>query len=183
MKNRIVKKRSWILFLVLGLCLAGCGDKNEKNEPESEVVQEESRKEEISIFDLRQAIITDDIFPEMISVSDVDTDAETLFAYCSDLSYDKVEHFLLSYSAEGKADEVVVILLKEKEDEKEALESLESHRTSRLKLLQQYEPEETVRLQNGEIYSENGMVAMIVSDDNSKVKDRLNNFLSETSGK
>ena len=54
-------------------------------------------------------------------------DAKETFSYVSDLPYDKVENFLLSYSTTGKADEIAVIAVKDPADVTKAADSLRAH--------------------------------------------------------
>lgn len=125
----------------------------------------------VSMYDLRVAMLeADDSFPEMLSVSDEDVDAEHLFSYVSDISYDKVEHFFLSYSKEGLADELVVVTAKNTDDLAEIKGALEAHKESRIKLYQQYLPKEQKRAEDGMIFTKGLYVVLIISDQTDAVK-------------
>ena len=85
------------LFLtgLLILALAGCGG------------NETSPAQTADMEAMQTALLAaDPTLPEMRSITGQVGDAETLFTYVSDLPYEKVDDFLLSYSAEGKADAV-----------------------------------------------------------------------------
>lgn len=158
------KIRIWFLLAAMMLCSCGADD--------------EKRMETVSMYDLREVMLAaDPDLPDMISVSDADDDAQNLFSYLSDLDYEKVEHFLLSYSAEGKADEIAVITVKDPEDVNEAKSSLQDHLDSRIKLLKEYEPKEVHRLEKGRIYTRNQYAVLIVSDNLDNVKTEFDKFL------
>ena len=151
--------RKWMAALlaaltVLGLC--GCGGK---------------KQETIPLTDLRAAM-TDAApsLPEMKTVSDEDTDAAELFSYLSSLDYDKVEHFFLTYSAKGLADEIAVIALKDPADAAAAKASLESHLKNRVQMYTQYQPEQVPRVENAELLIKDQYVVLIVCDEAAAVK-------------
>lgn len=158
MRN-IIKKCSVILIIGIMLLQSGCG-KNDKQ-----------FKDTVSMYDLRTSMLEAcKDFPDMLCVSDEDDKAEDNFSYVSDMEYDKVEHYFLGYSKEGKADEIVVLALNSGDDVDDAKKTLEDHRDSRVKLLEQYEPEETARVKDAMIFTEQQYAVMIISNDNDAVK-------------
>ena len=65
------------------------------------------------------------VLPEMLNASSAEKDAEDKFSHISDMDYKKVDSYFVSYSSDGhKADEIVVIAVKDKADVDEAKESL-----------------------------------------------------------
>ena len=125
----------------------------------------------ISMYDLRQTMeAADKSLPEMLNASSADENAADQFAYISDLDYDKVDSFFLSYAKEGTADEIAVVAVKDVNDIDEAKQSLETHRQNRRKLLDQYEPEEVKRIDDGLVFAKDQYAVLIICDDASAVK-------------
>ncbi|MCM1284234.1 MAG: DUF4358 domain-containing protein [Muribaculaceae bacterium] len=151
-------KRYISIVLALALLFAcGCGAK-----PASPTV---------SMYDLRVAMEeADDSLPSMLNASSAEENAKENFSHISEMDYGKVESFFVSYSEEGKADEIAVIAVKDSADTKEAVESLKEHRTKRYKLLEQYEPEETKRIEDGLVFSSGQYAVLIICDNSSAVK-------------
>lgn len=162
------KIRLCLLLTVLVIC--SCGANNVE--------------ETVSMYDLREAMLAaDPALPDMVSVSDADEDARNLFSYLSDMDYEKVEHYFLSYSAEGKADEIAVITVKNPANAEEAKASLQEHLDSRIKLLKEYEPEEVERLEKGQIFTKKQYAVLIICEDTDKVKKEFNNYVSSSGEK
>ena len=125
----------------------------------------------VSMYDLRQTMeAADKSLPEMLNASSADENAADQFASLSDLDYDKVDSFFLSYAKEGTADEIAVVAVKDVNDIDEAKQSLETHRQNRRKLLDQYEPEEVKRIDDGLVFAKNQYAVLIICDDASAVK-------------
>jgi hypothetical protein len=125
------------------------------------------------MYDLRKAMEeADTSLPEMTSLSTNDENAESLFTdNISDMDYDKIDDFFVSYAIEGKnADEIVVIAVKDKNDVNEAKETLEEHRESRRKLFDQYEPEQVQRIEEGLIFTEKQYAVLIICDNQDGVR-------------
>ena len=125
----------------------------------------------VSMYDLRQTMeAADKSLPEMLNASSADENAADQFAYISDLDYGKVDSFFLSYAKEGTADEIAVVAVKDVNDIDEAKQSLETHRQNRRKLLDQYEPEEVKRIDDGLVFEKDQYAVLIICDDASAVK-------------
>ena len=125
----------------------------------------------VSMYDLRQTMeAADKSLPEMLNASSADENAADQFAYISDLDYDKVDSFFLSSAKEGTADEIAVVAVKDVNDLDEAKQSLETHRQNRRKLLDQYEPEEVKRIDDGLVFAKDQYAVLIICDDASAVK-------------
>ena len=125
----------------------------------------------VSMYDLRQTMeAADTSLPEMLNASSADENAADQFAYISDLDYDKVDSFFLSYAKEGTADEIAVVAVKDVNDIDEAKQGLETHRQNRRKLLDQYEPEEVKRIDDGLVFAKDQYAVLIICDDASAVK-------------
>ena len=81
-----------------------------------------------------------------------------------------MDSFFLSYAKEGTADEIAVVAVKDVNDIDEAKQSLETHRQNRRKLLDQYEPEEVKRIDDGLVFAKDQYAVLIICDDASAVK-------------
>lgn len=152
------KKTIISLFLAL-IVLAGCGNTNS------------SAGADINLYDMQKAMVdAGESFPNMITVNNNDTDAKKNFGYISDMDYSKINGYFLSYSSDGLADEIVVIRTSSGNDTKEALESLKAHMEDRIKLYDQYEPEQAVRARNGRTFSKGNYAVLVISEDYEKIK-------------
>lgn len=101
MRNRI---RLLVIALLAVLSLAACGN-------------EGSGTATVNMKQLQQAMLAAaPSLSETASTTGDAADAKETFSYVSDLPYDKVENFLLSYSTTGKADEIAVIAVKDPAD-------------------------------------------------------------------
>lgn len=127
----------------------------------------------VSMYDLRQAMEAADVsLPEMTSLSTNDENAESLFTdYIADMDYGKIDDFFVSYATEGgKADEIIVIAVRDTNDLDEAKQALTDHQESRRKLLQQYEPEQVRRIEKGLIFTEKQYAVLIICDNQDGVR-------------
>lgn len=103
--EKIKKGICLVSVLTLLIACAGCGSgKNAQNT--------------VSMYDLRTAMeAADPDLPEMLNASSTEKDAEDNFSHISDMEYKKVDSYFVSYSSDGhKADEIVVIAVKDKAD-------------------------------------------------------------------
>lgn len=157
-KGKIISISAILLLL---LCLVtSCG----KEKVEIDIV---------SMYDLRVAMeAADSSFPEMLNVNSSQEDAKNLLNnYVSDIDYEKVHSFFVSYAAEGGlADEIVVIAVKDEADVREAKSTLEEHKQDRYKLLEQYEPKEVKRVKDGLVFTNGRYAVLIISDNSGAVK-------------
>ena len=161
-------KRTITVFLAFLLCLccfAACG---------------KTQKNEISMYDMSRAMLGAAVFSEMSYVSSADDNAQDLFGYLSDFDYSKVDSFFLAYATNGKgnADEVAVVRLKDTSDVQNAVSSLQKHLEKRVSLYKTYDPTQSEKVSKGQIFSKGDFAVLIVSDDNTAVKDAFNAFLA-----
>ena len=124
-------------------------------------------------------LAADPSLPEMRSITGKVEDAQKLFLYVSDLPYDKVEDFLLSYSAEGKADEIAVIAVKDPADAEEAAETLRAHLEQGLTLFRQYTPDQVSRAEKALVFTQDQYAVLLICDGNQDVKAALEDFLAQ----
>lgn len=157
------------LFLtgLLILALAGCGG------------NETSPTQTADMEAMQTALLAaDPTLPEMRSITGQVGDAETLFAYVSDLPYEQVDDFLLSYSAEGKADEIAVIAVKDPADAEAAADTLRAHLDQRLTLFRQYSPDEVSRAEKALVFTRDQYAVLLICDGNQDVKAAFEEFLT-----
>ncbi len=142
MRKRIVCA-ALALCMLLGLC--GCG----------------AEEEAPPVAELGAAMLAADAgFPEMKTV---ESDA-SLFANVSDVDYGKVEAYYLAYSADGLADEIVLVRMKKNRDTAAMKESLEKHRDGRIRLYRNYKASEAARAEAGIVFVSGRDVALVISD-------------------
>lgn len=165
-------KKLILFVLALALLLAGC-DKKPNAEPSSTAPsQEVTERSMVSMYDLRVAMLAAQPgLPEMTSVSSSDENAEALFGYLSDLSYEKVEGFFLSYASDGKtANEFAVVCLKDKADVPALESSIRSHVKGRVDLYKTYAPDQVEQASAAQLVSQDRYVALIMCADQTPVK-------------
>lgn len=135
----------------------------------------------VSMYDLRTAMeAADPALPEMLNASSTEKDAKDKFPNISDMDYKKVDSYFVSYSQDGhKADEIVVIAVKDKADVEEAKKSLEQHKQDRYNLLQSYEPKQVSRIENGIIFTEGQYAVLLITDHNDDVRKAFEDVIKE----
>lgn len=132
----------------------------------------------VSMYELRMAMeAADTDHPEMLNASSAEKKAEENFSYISDMDYKKVDSYFVSYAKEGTADEIAVIAVKNPADVQEAKESLAAHQNDRHKLLEQYKPEEVVRVDDGLIFTKGQYAVLIISDHNNDIRKAFNDMI------
>lgn len=163
-----MKKITAAFILVLTMMfLMGCGEKKEE-------------VKDINFYDLRTAMLNATTkLPEMQTASSADDNASELLAYVSDIDYEKVSNFFVSYSKEGLADEIVVISVKDEADAKEAKESLQKHLDHRKNLFANYAVEEAARLENAVIKVSGRYVVLIIADEYTQIEKAFDDMIKE----
>lgn len=176
-RNKKMKKYLSVMCVALLMLLCACngGGTAENTEEAAE------KKETVSMFDLKTAMLAaDDTFPEMLYVSDSDSNAEDLFHYISeDFDYSKIEHFFLAYSSDSSnpSGEVVVIALKDSADAEEAMSELKKHVEHRVKMYTEYDPDSVSKVQGADVFSNRQYVVLIISEKQGKVKAAFEEFI------
>ena len=160
-------KKLVCLLLALLLLLAGCSNPGTATEPETD-----AHAPMVSMYDLRKAMLeAQPGLPDMTAVSSSDEDAGDLFAYLSDLDYEKVEGYYLAYSSDGKtANEFAVVCLKDAADLPALVSSLKAHVQGRVSLYKSYAPELVDQASAAEIVTEGRYAALIMCEDRAAVK-------------
>ena len=121
----------------------------------------------------------DSSLPVMLSADSNNTDAATLFAFLSELSYDKVNDYFYLYSKDGSPYEIAVIELKEADDAAMAAETLRTHVSQRVATYSTYKKEYTAQAENADVVSQGRYVAMIMTAANDSVKNVFRNETKE----
>ncbi len=153
---------SGLLLLILCLSLCSCG----------------GDKETVSMYDLRVAMekAAEDL-PEMLSVSSSDEKGEVSFGYISDIDYDKVDAYFVSYANGPESYEIAVIAVKDAGDVSEAEASLKLHRQNRVSFYESYATSEVQRAENALVFSSGRYAVLIMTDNNSAVKAAFEDFI------
>lgn len=162
-----MKKWGAVLLAAVLLMLVGCGT--------------ETQSETVSMYDLRQAMeAADSSLPEMLNASSAEENGADNFSYISDLDYDKVDSYFVSYASDGhKADEIAVIAVKDTADLADAKKSLEDHKQSRHDLLASYEPEQVSRIDKGIVFTQGQYAVLIISDNSDAVRGAFEDAVSK----
>lgn len=148
------------VLLTAVLLMAGCA-----------AAEPEEAKPVVSLYDLRVAMTEKDpTLPAMTAVSSSDENAAELFGYLSDLDYEKVEGYFLSYASEGAAYEIAVVCLKDASDIPALEASLKVHVQGRVNLYKNYAPEQVERAQATRIVSEGRYAALIMCSEQDAVQ-------------
>ena len=188
MKNINIPKRLFAcLLLILLLCtLPSCtasdkqsGLKDKETETSDTEKEKDKTKEsesnyipEVDILPIQSAMLdAAPSLPEMTTVNSNDTDAEYSFAYLSEIGYEKVDSYFLSFADTPVADEIAVVRMRSGEDTKDMKKSLEKHLSDRISLFSTYAKDELARLEAAEIFTEGNYAVLIICDDSRAVKD------------
>lgn len=109
--------------------------------------------------------------PDMMDVT-IDEKGDT-FVYVSDMDYSLVDKYLLSYSSEGLADEIVVVRMKKASDASAMESSLKEHRQDRINLYSTYSPDQVKRAESGLIFTKGNYAVLIICEEQNAVKEAL----------
>jgi len=112
----------------------------------------------------------DSTLPEMLTVTDADENADISFSSVSDMEYDKIAHYCLVYSAEGKADEICVIAVKDPANVQEAKAALEAHAAARVRMYREYDASQAPRAENAVIFTDGVYAVLVICDHPDAVK-------------
>ena len=161
-------KKLFCLLLAALLLLAGCAKPEDVTEPETETPQAPM----VSLYELRKSMLAaQPDLPEITAVSSSDENAGELFAYLSDLDYEKVEGYFLAYASDGKtANEFAVVCLKDPADLPALTTTLKAHVQGRVSLYRTYAPELVEQASAAEIVTEGRYAALIMCEDRAAVK-------------
>ncbi len=168
MKN--TKKIVLSTFIIVLLCfsLTGCKQKSEK------------AVEQIDMDKLQEAMFAaDETLSEMKVSNSDDENAELNFSSLSDMDYSRISSYFYAYAKSGTAEEIAVIQLKDSKDEAVLMQSLQRHVDSRIKTLQEYNPEQVKMAENAVITRQAGYVALIISEKSGMVQNAFEDFFEE----
>ncbi len=130
-----------------------------------------SSKSDISISDLEEKMLAaDTTLPEMTRISSEDEQAELNFTYLTDLSYDMADAYFYAYAADGTAEEIAVIRLKDKNDTAAMMDALHDHIAQRQGTFQEYAPEQVRMTEKAVVTRHGNYVALIISTKNGLVQ-------------
>lgn len=156
-----------LALVMLCSCFTGCKKK------------ETASSQPVSMYDLSRAMLSAASFGEMKYVSSSDDGAEEKFDYISDLDYEKIDSFFVSYAEDGKgnADEIAVLRVKQSADTDAAVASLQRHLEKRGNLYRTYDPSQSEKVGKGVVFGSDTFAVLIVSSDNGAVRKAFEDFL------
>lgn len=162
-----VKSCAFVLICAATVCaFAGCSQKAQTQE------------KTVSMYELSKAMTdADDGLPDMLNANSNAADAEEKFVYISDMDYKKVDAYFVSYSSEGKADEIAVIAVKDAKDTETAAQSLRKHKEDRIKLYDQYDPSQTQLAKSGKVITYGRYAVLIISGKAEEVENAFHDFI------
>ena len=157
-------KRITIWIVVLSLfCLCACGES----------------RETVSMYDLRVEMLSAaGKLPDMLSASSSDDNAKSSFSYISDMDYDKVEAYFVSYANELASYEIAVIAVKDASDVSVAADSLKQHAQNRVDFYRSYGVSEVPRAENALVFTDGRYAVLIMTDSNSAVRSAFEDFVN-----
>ncbi len=155
-----MRTQAVLLLLIFSICLlSGCKSK-ENREKEAQVSCS------ISLTELADKIKEKDAtLPEMTRAESGMEQGKDYFAYLSSLDYGKIEEYCFDYAANGTAEELAVILLKDKGDSEACKSSLEEHVHSRKTMYDAYKPEQSATVDKAKIIVKDAYVILLISKD------------------
>ena len=80
------------------------------------------------------------------------------------MDYTKIAHYLIAYSSEGKADEIVVIAMKDKNEVLAAKAALDTHVITRKNMYRTYDPSQEPRVSAAQVFVKGYYAVLVVSD-------------------
>lgn len=154
---------SLLLALCLCFCLCACGES----------------RETVSMYDLRVEMLSAaGKLPDMLSASSSDDNANSSFSYISDMDYDKVEAYFVSYANELASYEIAVIAVKDASDVSVAADSLKQHAQNRVDFYRSYGVSEVPRAENALVFTDGRYAVLIMTDSNSAVRSAFDDFVN-----
>ncbi len=159
-----------LILAILMIAVSACSDGNNSSTTSS--------------FDMKDAmnaaLEAGTSLPEMTTVTDADGDASvSALEAVTDISSDKLQSYGVSYSTEGKADEIVILNLNNDNDADDAVESLKKHVEERMNLFSNYDSKEGARYQNADVFQAGSCVILVVCDDSDEVEAAIEGVISE----
>lgn len=130
----------------------------------------------VSMSELQEVMLSaDTTLPEMTKISSENEQADLNFSYLSDLSYDLVDSYFYAYAANGTAEEIAVIKLKDKSDASSMMQSIHDHIETRQGTFQEYDLEQAVMTEKAVVTREGNYIALIISSKNGLVQKAFEN--------
>lgn len=162
-------------LVALSMCLLACGCNTNNANSENSPSSSQTDNTQIAKIDAKEIIEsmfskTND-FPDYATLfshdengNEIDGWKDGFGALYSDFSSEKVSEFAIYYSTETTADELTVVVLKDKNDVEELKNVMKNYISTRISQFENYGPEEVPKLQSAKIISKDNYVALIVCD-------------------
>ena len=163
-----MKKTFFCTTMIVLLCfsLSGCGN------------NKETTVQQIDIDKLQETMLAaDETLPKMQVSNSKDENADLNFSSLSDMDYNRIADYFYAYAKNGTAEEIAVIQLKDSKDEAILMQSLQKHVDSRIKTLQEYNPEQVTMAEKAVITRKSDCVTLIISEKNGLVQKAFEDFL------
>lgn len=138
-----------MVFVIAALC--GCSEK-----------EEEGKYTSGEIYDKVASAITD---MENMTIADNTTDSgKEAFSYVMEMDEEKIKDFIFAYSTEGKADEIVIVQVKNRSDVSNAKKALENRLETRKGTFSVYNAEEGSKFQGATVVTNGNYLMLIIGN-------------------
>lgn len=138
-----------VCVMLSALMLVGCGSEKE----------EAGKYTSKEIYDKVMTSITD--MENMKVVDNTTEEGKDAFSYVTEMGLDKIKDFVFAYSADGNADEIIVMQVKSSDDVSQAKKDLEERLETRKSTFSVYNAEEGAKF-NGATVVTNGNYLMLI---------------------
>lgn len=138
-----------VCVMLSALMLAGCTSEKE----------EAGKYTSKEIYDKVMTSITD--MENMKVVDNTTEEGKDAFSYVTEMDLDKINDFVFAYSADGNADEIIVMQVKSSDDVSQAKKDLEERLETRKSTFSVYNAEEGAKF-NGATVVTNGNYLMLI---------------------
>lgn len=153
--------------LMVSVLLAGCGDSKEK----------EGKYTSKEIYDKVAASVTD--MENMTVVDNTTDEGKNAFSYVTEMDLDEIKDFVFAYSADGKADEIVVMQVKDSSNISTAKKDLEERLETRKSTFSVYNAEEGTKFSGATVVTKGNYLMLIIGNQAQNGKYEFNKLFEE----
>ena len=153
--------------LMVSVLLAGCGDSKEK----------EGKYTSKEIYDKVAASVTD--MENMTLVDNTTDEGKNAFSYVTEMDLDEIKDFVFAYSADGKADEIVVMQVKDSSNISTAKKDLEERLETRKSTFSVYNAEEGTKFSAATVVTKGNYLMLIIGNQAQNGKYEFNKLFEE----
>lgn len=156
-----MKKVRGLIVAILCMVISVTGCQNTEKQQEQTVDLQQLEKDMLA---------ADTTLPKMDICSSEDSDAELNFLMLSEESYDMVEEYFYAYAADGSAQEIAVVRVKDPADVAVMMSSLSDHIDTRTGTMREYAPEQATLTEQAVLTREGSYITLIISEKNGLVQ-------------